>query len=251
MNLPIKGHNTSKDGVITFFEPTGPWAELSNFFRHGFELDDLAWPSVEHYYQAAKSLDLDVQQQIRQAATPREAKNMGRAIPNLRPDWEQVKETVMRSALKAKFSHPKLREILLASGDRPIEERSPYDSYWGTGGDGQGKNRLGQLLMELRTTMLHPQNSKHRIWIEGCEPNPEQLAEKMGDLYYDALADYLRLLADKIDADGLKDSQRGRIKLGRNLANAAAHLQQAAMEIDNAWEVCQPFVEEWGHANKG
>jgi N-glycosidase YbiA len=29
-------------------------------------------------------------------------------------------------------------------------EHTRNDAYWGDGGDGTGKNRLGQLLMELR-----------------------------------------------------------------------------------------------------
>ena len=57
----------------------------------------------------------------------------------------------MREALYAKFSrHPDLRSLLLSTGDQAIVEHTENDNYWGDGGDGNGRNRLGILLMELR-----------------------------------------------------------------------------------------------------
>jgi ribA/ribD-fused uncharacterized protein len=59
----------------------------------------------------------------------------------------------MRKALRLKFdSHPKLREILVGTGDEDIIEDAKNDNYWGCGKDGSGKNMLGNLLMELRST---------------------------------------------------------------------------------------------------
>ncbi len=57
----------------------------------------------------------------------------------------------MLESLKAKFlQHPKLRFELLNTGNSIIIEHTSNDSYWGDGGDGTGKNRLGKLLMETR-----------------------------------------------------------------------------------------------------
>ena len=57
----------------------------------------------------------------------------------------------MREALRAKFTqHPALRSLLLSTGDETIVEHTENDNYWGDGGDGSGRNRLGVLLMELR-----------------------------------------------------------------------------------------------------
>ena len=69
----------------------------------------------------------------------------------LRRDWEAVKEGVVLDALRAKFTrHADLRELLRGAGDALLVERTANDDYWGDGGDGSGKNRLGQLLMRLR-----------------------------------------------------------------------------------------------------
>jgi hypothetical protein len=65
-----------------------------------------------------------------------------------------VKEDVMREALRAKFAqYPALRELLLTTGDAELIESTANDRYWGDGGDGTGRNRLGVLLMELRTEL--------------------------------------------------------------------------------------------------
>ena len=76
----------------------------------------------------------------------------GRSRKNvLRTDWENVKDDVMLKSLQAKFKqHPSLRKELLLTGNSNIIEHTSNDSYWGDGGDGRGKNILGQLLMEVR-----------------------------------------------------------------------------------------------------
>ena len=38
----------------------------------------------------------------------------------------------------------------MSTGEREIVEFHERDKYWGNGGDGSGKNRLGVLLMEVR-----------------------------------------------------------------------------------------------------
>ena len=69
----------------------------------------------------------------------------------LRKNWESVKEQVMRKALRAKFEqHAELRALLLTTAPAKLVEHTENDAYWGDGGHGKGKNRLGYLLMELR-----------------------------------------------------------------------------------------------------
>jgi ribA/ribD-fused uncharacterized protein len=57
----------------------------------------------------------------------------------------------MQEAVIAKFTQDSdLREILLGTGDAKIVEFTARHTYWGDGGDGSGKNRLGQILMRVR-----------------------------------------------------------------------------------------------------
>lgn len=145
---------------IYFFTRNDPYFELSNFAPYGFEEDGLNWPTVEHYFQAQKFAGAESaahRERIRTAHSPKDAKTLGqsRALP-LRPDWEAVKEEIMRHALRQKFAQPELRALLLGTGRRPLIENSPFDRYWGIGKDGSGRNRLGVLLMELRAELQPP-----------------------------------------------------------------------------------------------
>jgi ribA/ribD-fused uncharacterized protein len=144
--------------MIKFGGKSSEHPELSNFHRAVFVLDGDFWSTVEHYYQAQKFTphDMGWAVQIREASGPGMAKKMGRSEEHqMRDDWEDVKEDVMRRSLREKFSqNPRCRDALLGTGDEQLVEHAPWgDFYWGDGGDGTGQNRLGELLMELRSEM--------------------------------------------------------------------------------------------------
>jgi N-glycosidase YbiA len=57
----------------------------------------------------------------------------------------------MHEAVLARFTqYADLRETLLGTGESLLVEHTENDAYWGDGGDGSGKNRLGQILMRVR-----------------------------------------------------------------------------------------------------
>jgi ribA/ribD-fused uncharacterized protein len=105
--------------------------------------------------QAQKFRGTEHEEAVRRCKTPREAANLGRSrkLP-LRRDWESVKDQVMLEAVRAKFTqHEDLHAVLLATGDAELVEHTERDSYWGDGGDGSGKNRLGHILMQVRAEL--------------------------------------------------------------------------------------------------
>jgi N-glycosidase YbiA len=136
---------------IRYFTPEQPFFEFCNFSPHGLALDGEHWPTVEHYFQAQKFPGNGHQDTIRAAGTPAAAKELGqsRAHP-LRPDWDRVKEEVMCHALRAKFAAPALAALLLSTGDRELIEDSEEDAYWARSRAGVGRNRAGELLMQVR-----------------------------------------------------------------------------------------------------
>ncbi len=140
---------------ILFYRVREPFGEFSNFSPHPIELRGRVWPTSEHYFQAQKFAGTEHEEAVRMASSPMVAARMGRSRERpLRRDWEQVKDEVMREALRAKFAqHPALRSLLLATGDAELIEHTRNDNYWGDGGHGNGTNRLGQLLMELRSQL--------------------------------------------------------------------------------------------------
>ena len=139
--------------AIKFYrERDQPYGCFSNFSRHTMEIDGTPWQTVEHYFQAMKFAGTPQAHAIQIASAPMLAKQMGqsRAYP-LRPDWEAVKDDLMRRAVRAKFTqHPDIRAVLLSTGDAELIEDAPNDYYWGCGADGTGKNMLGRVLMEVR-----------------------------------------------------------------------------------------------------
>lgn len=143
---------TDSNQVIYFYSTADAYGSFSNFSRHGFELDGKYWLTSEHYFQAMKFEGTEHEEAVRTAKTPKLAAKIGRDRNRpLRPDWEDVKDDVMRSAVRAKFEqHADIREILLGTGDAQLIENARNDYYWGCGADGSGKNRLGQILMEVR-----------------------------------------------------------------------------------------------------
>ncbi len=137
---------------ILFYATDKPYGEFSNFSRHPIEIGGLTWPTSEHYFQAQKFAGTPSAEEVRTQPTPMLAAQMGRRrdLP-FRPDWDAVKDEVMMDALRAKFTqHPELHALLLSTGDAELIEHTANDSYWADGGNGSGRNRLGELLMELR-----------------------------------------------------------------------------------------------------
>ena len=145
---------------ILFYRTSEPYGEFSNFSPHPIELNGGTWPTSEHYFQAQKFAGTEHEELVRLAKSPMVAARMGRSRQRpLRPDWEAVKEDLMREALRAKFTqHPNLRALLLSTGESEIVEHTTNDRYWGDGGDGTGRNRLGQLLTELRAELRGSSN---------------------------------------------------------------------------------------------
>ena len=140
---------------INFYGVSDDFGQFSNFAPFPIHLDGERWPTSEHYFQAQKFDDEKYRQEIRKANSPMIAARLGRSRKvKIRRDWESVKEGIMRDAVLAKFTqHEELRTLLLSTGDAKLVEQTENDAYWGDGGDGSGKNRLGIILMEVRETL--------------------------------------------------------------------------------------------------
>lgn len=129
---------------------------LSNFYMAPVVFEDLTYPSVEHAFQAAKTIDSIKRKQISQLKTPSEAKKAGRRVP-LRNDWENIKNYVMYECLKSKFADPKLKQMLMETKPATlIEGNHWHDNYWGDCFCSKcqhvvGHNMLGKILMRIRS----------------------------------------------------------------------------------------------------
>jgi ribA/ribD-fused uncharacterized protein len=144
----------------------GDYHFLSNFAPAQVTLDGMKFPTVEHAYQAAKTLEPQKREQILGASTPGLARKMGRKLTQ-RPDWPEVKVKVMQDLVAQKFdSQPDLIKLLLATGDAELVEGNTWhDNFWGDCrcprcAEVTGQNWLGRILMEVRERLRH-QGTKH------------------------------------------------------------------------------------------
>lgn len=122
---------------------------LSNFYMATVRFDGKLYPSVEHAYQASKTLDNISREIIRKAKTPSDAKKLGQGL-EIRTDWHDVRIDIMRSLIREKFENPFLRPLLLSTGDAALILNNKWnDKFWGIC-RGTGENWLGKILMEER-----------------------------------------------------------------------------------------------------
>lgn len=148
--LALRTRETDTE-ICGFF---GKYRALSNFHLSLFVWNGREWVSGEHAFQASKTHDTTWYDMIHEADSPSSAKKMGRRCP-LRHDWEEVKDNIMYEIVQAKFSQDyDLKQLLLSTGDKRLEETNNWgDTYWGVDLEKGGKNKLGEILMKVRTEL--------------------------------------------------------------------------------------------------
>ncbi|XP_031626696.1 uncharacterized protein LOC116342985 [Contarinia nasturtii] len=121
-------------------------------FRTLNTVDGKMYGTVEHYFQAEKFQDLNYAEKIRTVKSPKEAKKLGQSRDyQIKNDWNRIRNDVMFKGCLTKFEqHEDIRKMLLDTGNATLIENARYDSYWGNGLQGNGKNMLGKTLMEIR-----------------------------------------------------------------------------------------------------
>lgn len=129
---------------------SGKYRFLSNFFPAKVVYEGVEYPSSEHAYQAAKTLDIPTRLHIAAMETPGETKRAGKKLA-IRSDWDQVKISVMEEIVRDKFTRNlTLRQKLIDTGDQIlIEGNTWFDTFWGVC-NGKGQNHLGKILMKVR-----------------------------------------------------------------------------------------------------
>lgn len=128
----------------------GDYYFLSNFYPCQIIYNGYMFKSSESAFQSAKDLSRQIEFE---SLTPGRAKKLGKQV-NLRPDWEEIKNSVMEDILRIKFNKIRLKEKLVSTYPRELIEGNNWnDTYWGVC-NGKGKNNLGKILMKLRKEII-------------------------------------------------------------------------------------------------
>ncbi len=150
---------TGTDSIVSQNEISdfrGAYDFLSNFYPIEMEMEGATYPTIEHAFQAAKSLDFAERRAVKNTKTAGEAKRMGRKI-NRRSDWFDVSLVIMEDLVRQKFTrYPELKSNLLETGEATLIEGNNWnDRFYGCVYDTHrnewvGENHLGKILMKVR-----------------------------------------------------------------------------------------------------
>lgn len=141
----------------------GDFKFLSNFSPHIIRDESgIIWQTVEHYYQAMKTINADERGRIFNAFSPGRAKKIGQEV-TLRPDWDMKQFDFMTQGVTWKFlQNEDIKKLLISTdGYKLVEGNHWHDNIWGECmcnkcfGNIDGKNWLGEILMILREVIIN------------------------------------------------------------------------------------------------
>lgn len=130
----------------------GRYYFLSNFYPSPIEIDGLRYESAEAAFQGQKNSQYA--HMFTGSVTPLEAKRLGKRVPIGVGEWNTRRLSVMEKVVRAKFEqNPKLQQLLLTTTEPIVEDNTWGDTYWGRC-RGVGSNHLGQILQEVRNSLI-------------------------------------------------------------------------------------------------
>lgn len=186
----IQEKNEKQKNVMKFVEttdtiyiPNKNYIELDQDFECNVLYKNMDFKSVDHAFQASKFLYKDAPDSnmvyvkiIQNAQTAGLAKKFGNFSKRgyswlgeeslkemndlideyetrveIRPDWEEKQEAIMKNILQSKFSlNQNCKQALLKTYTKNIVYLSKTDKVFGTNKDNDGENLLGKILEEIR-----------------------------------------------------------------------------------------------------
>lgn len=153
----------------SFFGKKSP---LSNHFPVKLNYENQTFWSSEQYlfmYEIAESKDEEGYARVNNLKDPGKIKQYSEErIANggkkRQERWAQIRNEAIKNALACKFSHPGLKNYLLATKNLKLVESS-IDDYWGSGvklsdpksldENFPGSNELGKILMQIRENITN------------------------------------------------------------------------------------------------
>jgi len=150
----------SKPTEVRFYRASEkPYGAFSNLYRREIEFEGEKFATSEHAYQAGKARKPEVRKWLMQAPSPAllAMAAHGLYVWDINPDWSKIKFDRMKRVLQAKFAqHEDLKDLLLSTGTARLVESATVNNavnrLWGEV-NGVGKNKLGELLMEVRSEL--------------------------------------------------------------------------------------------------
>lgn len=151
----------SRTGLIYFYDRTNPATEwMGNYYETPVQFNQATFRNSEAAFQAQKFI---YHPQLMQQFTTLSGDQAFHLARNnfalIRPDWANVKVQTMADILCSKVvQHPEIAKWLRATGNAHLVEHNPVkgrDAFWSDDNDGTGKNMLGKLWMQVRSSLFN------------------------------------------------------------------------------------------------
>lgn len=143
---------------------SGEYRPLSNFWPVKINLNGIIFSTVEHAYQASKTTNISIREEISFLSSPAKAKNFWNETENTHPthNWKIIRLTIMEKLISQKFSFDNevmlIRFLTDTKNNKLVEGNDWGDIFWGMVKDEkmiwQGENNLGKILMDHRKRLI-------------------------------------------------------------------------------------------------
>lgn len=248
--------------ILFFYEPTGYYGCLSNWYKCNFEYAGIKYTSTEQYMMYQKAIifhDSNIANKILVESDLDIIKKLGRSVSNYDDAiWSSVRGQILRRGIRAKFiQNEDLLEILLGTRDNILAELAPYDKVWGVGlkdtdsnlfnmSKWPGQNLLGKTLMQVRDDIkrMMERSSNNIISYNNYRHMPYT------DLWSTSIEELYKILDEKefLDAyinivDPVFKSKDFNKQSFANIESDILNPWHGACPITTFWEFKQDFYE--------
>ncbi len=164
------------DQCVFFWHEYEENGEFSNWYPSQFTVEGVSYKHVEQFIMAQKAKHFGddlIYRAIMRTDDPSDCKKLGKRVQGFDSiRWDLIRYPILRAGIRAKFSQdPKLRCLLLNTGDLTLAEASPYDNIFGIGMTADaakdvlpekwiGENLLGKVLMEVRKELCNTEEEE-------------------------------------------------------------------------------------------
>lgn len=159
---------------------TGKYAFLSNYYTCDILYKGILYNSAETAFQLQK---YPLEQRKKYCRLyPWEVKPLGRKAPINIEEWDAKKDEIMFEIVKCKFEqYPDLADKLIKITEPIVEHNDWNDTYWGVC-NGNGQNKLGQILAEIREILIVEKAINDVLSSSNYPTLPEYINSFMWDL---------------------------------------------------------------------
>lgn len=158
MNSVLSYVRHSSDEVFGFF---GEFGFLSLQFPVTIQLNGLEFPSALNAFHASKCPD-PYHVRLFCDCDPLVANEKSKGLPVFR-DWKQKRDKVIEQILVQKFKDESLKDLLLETNFKKLVNANHWgDLYWGVDQNGNGENKLGKILEQIRADIIEKEKEQEK-----------------------------------------------------------------------------------------